>query len=115
VEVLPVGRANFYAGADVLRDEIVVENDDLRCGATPVSVLENGRCARASVNDHMRWVLSAQARSLGDKLRPTRCEGPQYRGQGRLAARILGVDYRQSAEGELRAGGDIVELADVPQ
>jgi hypothetical protein len=60
-------------------------------------------------------MLSAKACSLCDQVRTTRCERPQDCCQRCLAACILGIDHRQSAESELCAGSDIVELADIAE
>jgi len=58
VEVLPLRRSNFYAGANILGDERVVKYRDLRRGPAPIAILKDGGRADARVDNDVGWMLS---------------------------------------------------------
>lgn len=72
VQVLPLHGLDFDTGVDILCNEGAVEDHDFRSSAIPGSVVVDGGLARASVDDYMRRVLSAQTCPLRNKLCPTR-------------------------------------------
>src|SRR3546814_4436568 len=86
-------------GIDILIDEDVIEDSDVRQAAVPCAILEDRSGWSAdTVHNHMRRVLRSHPPAFGNGQGIAGCERSHDGGKGRLAAAVLSVDGRRSEE-----------------
>ena len=113
MEILAMLDSNLKSGANVLRDEGIVEHCDRRQCRRPSAVLEDVVRAAGTLDDYVRRMGSTKSATLLNERRLTTGERAQDGRECGLASTILGIDDRHACKRELGAWSDRVELPNV--